>query len=293
MYNLDAPISPPTGLNVTSAPSSIGLSWAANPESDVTGYKVYYDTDGKYPYTGTGADQGASPIEVGNAHSLTLTGLPVGKYYLSVTAYDAGADGAHDQTDGNESWFAVDATGMIGDAPQAEFSAAPTSGVAPLPVNFTNESTGLYDTCEWNFGDGSTSSSCSNPTHTYTTTGVVTVTLTINGDLGPNTRTRASYISVYTPVQADFTGLPTSGSAPLEVNFTNQSTGDYDTCAWNFGDGGSSSNCSNPTHTYTGGGVYTVTLTVNGSGGNDVLIRPDYITVNYVLYLPLILRQHP
>jgi PKD repeat protein len=288
--NLDAPVSPPTGLNVTSGLTSLGLSWAANPESDVTGYKVYYDTDGKYPYTGTGAAQGASPIDVGNVLSYTLTGLPVGKYYLSVTAYDASADGTHDQTDGNESWFAVDEPGMIGEAPQAEFSATPTSGVAPLLVNFTNESTGLYDTCAWDFGDGGTSSSCVNPTHTYTTAGVVTVTLTVDGDLGPNTRTRASYISVYTPVHAGFTGLPTSGVAPLEVSFTNQSSGDYDTCAWDFGDGGSSSSCVNPAHTYTKGGVYTVTLTVNGPGGNDLLIKPDLIKVDYVLFLPLVLR---
>jgi PKD repeat protein len=182
---------------------------------------------------------------------------------------------------------------MIEEAPQAEFSATPTSGVAPLLVNFTNASTGLYDTCAWDFGDGGTSSSCVNPTHTYTTPGVVTVTLTVDGDLGPNTRTRSSYISVYTPVQAGFTGLPTSGVTPLEVSFTNQSTGDYDTCAWNFGDGGSSSICVNPTHTYTKGGLYTVTLTVNGPGGNDVLIKPDLIKVNYALFLPLILRYYP
>ncbi|MDD1713608.1 MAG: PKD domain-containing protein, partial [Methanoregulaceae archaeon] len=285
-HNLAAPVSPPTGLNVTSGLTSIDLSWAANPESDVTGYKVYYDVDATYPYSGTGADQGDSPIDVGNVHSVTLTGLPVGKYYLSVTAYDAGADGAHDQTDGNESWFAVDATGMIGEAPQAEFSATPTSGIAPLDVNFTNESTGLYDTCEWDFGDGSTSSSCSDPTHTYTTTGVVTVTLTVDGDLGPSTRVRASYISVYTPVQADFTGLPTSGLAPLEVTFTNQSTGDYATCAWAFGDGDSSADCTDPSYTYTSAGTYTVTLTVSmlgGSallpGGTDTITRTRYITV--------------
>lgn len=289
-HNLDAPVSYPTGLDVASGPTAITLSWAANPENDVVGYKVYYDVDDTYPYAGTGADQGDSPIDVGNAYNFALTGLPAGTYHLSVTAYDTSADGAHDQTDGNESWFAVDATGTMGESPLAEFSATPTSGIAPLPVNFTNESTGLYDTCEWDFGDGSTSSNCGNPTHTYTTAGVVTVTLTVNGELGSNTRTRTSYISVYMPVQADFIGLPTSGSSPLKVNFTNQSTGDYATCAWDFGDGGSSSNCSNPAHTYTAAGVYTVTLMVNGSGGNDALSKPGYITVNYSLYLPVTLR---
>ena len=196
VHNLDAPVSPPTGLNVTPGLTSLGLSWAANPESDVIGYKIYYDTDGKYPYTGTGADQGASPINVGNVLNFSLTGLPVGVYHVSVTAYDTAADGTKDQTDGNESWFAVDATGMVGQAPQAEFSATPTSGIVPLLVNFTNESTGLYDTCEWDFGDGSTSTSCSNPSHTYTMAGVFTVTLTVDGPSGEDVLSKPGYITV-------------------------------------------------------------------------------------------------
>ncbi|MBK9055508.1 MAG: PKD domain-containing protein [Chloroflexi bacterium] len=53
----------------------------------------------------------------------------------------------------------------------------------------------------------------------------------------------------YTPAQASFSGSPTSGIAPLNVTFTNLSTGDFDTCAWDFGDGSSSNNCSDqPTH---------------------------------------------
>lgn len=289
-HNLDAPVAPPTGLSIASGPTSISLSWAANPESDVIGYKVYYDVDEPYPYTGAGADQGDSPIDVGNALSITLTGLPVGRYHFAVTAYDASADGAHDQTDGNESWLSLDKSGLVGTAPQAEFSALPTGGLVPLPVTFTNESTGAYSTCAWNFGDGGTSTSCSNPTHTYTQRGVYTVTLTVNGDLGASTRTRTSYISVYAPAHANFTGLPTQGPAPLVVTFTDQSAGDYTSCAWNFGDGSSSTAC-NPAHTYTSGGVYTVTLTINGPGGSDVLSRPRYITVLYAVYLPAILRQ--
>ena len=288
-HNLDAPVSPPTGLNVASGPTAISLSWAANPESDVIGYKVYYDADAIYPYTGTGAAQGDSPIDVGNALSVTLTGLPVGRYHFAVTAYDTSADGAHDQTDGNESWLSLDKSGLVGTAPQAEFSALPTGGLIPLPVTFTNESTGAYSTCAWNFGDGGASASCGNPTHTYTQTGVFTVTLTVNGDLGASTRTRASYISVYAPVHANFTALPTQGPAPLVVHFTNQSTGDYTSCAWDFGDGGGGSDC-NPTHTYTAGGVYTVTLTINGPGGNNVLVKPGYIKVNHTVYLPAVLR---
>jgi PKD repeat protein len=81
------------------------------------------------------------------------------------------------------------------------------------------------------------------------------------------------------PVQAAFTASPTIGVAPLTVVFTNTSTGDYDTCAWTFGDGGTSSDCNDPSYTYNSGGVYTVTLTVSGSGGSDTETKVEYITV--------------
>jgi len=182
----------------------------------------------------------------------------------------------------------------VPEAVDAEFVGTPTSGVSPLAVQFTNQSTGDYDTCTWTFGDGETSSSCGNPTHTYATKGVYTVTLTVSGAGGTDTLTRTDSITVYEPVQADFAGSPSAGIPPLLVTFTNQSTGDYDTCAWTFGDGGTSSSCSNPTHTYATEGVYTVALTVSGPGGTDTQTRDQYITVQdeYRVYLPLVLRGH-
>ncbi len=57
----------------------------------------------------------------------------------------------------------------------ATFTANPTSGVSPLTVNFTDQSTGA-NTWNWNFGD-SNSSSSQNPTNTFNT-GTYTVTLT-------------------------------------------------------------------------------------------------------------------
>ncbi|HSV56850.1 MAG TPA: fibronectin type III domain-containing protein, partial [Magnetospirillaceae bacterium] len=41
-------------------------------------------------YHGTDADQGRSPLDVGNVTSVTLTGLRNGRlYYFAVTSYDA------------------------------------------------------------------------------------------------------------------------------------------------------------------------------------------------------------
>src|SRR6185503_12942912 len=79
---LTTPISPPAGLQVTAATNSLTLNWTANPESDRVGYKVYYSTTAGPPYNGTGATQGASPIDVGNVTNFTLTGLAPGTYYI-------------------------------------------------------------------------------------------------------------------------------------------------------------------------------------------------------------------
>lgn len=161
---------------------------------------------------------------------------------------------------------------------EAGFVGVPTSGVVPLLVSFTNQSSGDYDTCAWTFGDGGTSSSCGNPTHTYAAAGVYTVALTVSGPGGTDTLTRTNYIAVYQPVVAGFIGDPTSGIAPLLVSFTNLSSGDYTACTWTFGDGGTSRSCGNPTHTYAVAGVYTVALAVSGPGGADTLTRTDYIS---------------
>ena len=92
-----------------------------------------------------------------------------------------------------------------------------------------------------------------------------------------------------TVVAADFTGDPITGTVPLTVTFSNLSTGDFDTCVWDFGDGGTSADCDLPDHNYTVPGVYTVTLTVSGLGGTDTLTRVGYITVNYfTVYVPVI-----
>jgi CSLREA domain-containing protein len=96
------------------------------------------------------------------------------------------------------------------------------------------------------------------------------------------------------PAAADLTGAPTSGTAPLEVDFTNNSTGDYDTCLWDFGDTTTSSVCDPSPHTYADAGVYTVSLTVSGLGGSDTQTREDYITVEelpeHENFLPLFVK---
>lgn len=79
---------------------------------------------------------------------------------------------------------------------------------------------------------------------------------------------------------ADFTASPTSGEAPLTVNFTDLSTNDPDTWDWIF-EGGTpgTSAQQHPTITYNTAGTYTVTLTASNASESDSETKVDYITV--------------
>jgi PKD repeat protein/uncharacterized caspase-like protein len=87
---------------------------------------------------------------------------------------------------------------------------------------------------------------------------------------------------------ANFSVTPTSGNAPLEVTFTDNSTNPLYKSPlykwWNFGDGtgtGSSANTIN--HTYFNAGKYKVYLKVTNAVGNNTS-EPMCITVNKNFY---------
>ncbi len=163
-----------------------------------------------------------------------------------------------------------------GTPPVADFSGSPTSGCVPLTVNFTDLSTGSITSWSWTFGDGGTSTQ-QNPSHTYTATGTYTVKLTATNAYGSDIETKTAYITVNDIPAAAFTGSPTSGEVPLTVNFTNQSSG-ATSYLWDFGDT-QTSTATNPSHTYTQAGTFTVTLTATNSCGSDDEVKTDYITV--------------
>jgi PKD repeat protein len=149
----------------------------------------------------------------------------------------------------------------------ASLTASVTSGKAPLAVHFIYSSTGSVTKCLWNFGDGTTSK-VRNPSHTYSKAGAYTVTLTVTGPWGTCTCTQPDYITVYAAPKANFSAAPASGKAPLQVNFTDESTGLITSWLWHFGDGTTSADES-PDHTYNKAGTYTAKLTVTGPGGSN------------------------
>ncbi|GIK27489.1 MAG: hypothetical protein BroJett007_06270 [Chloroflexota bacterium] len=155
-------------------------------------------------------------------------------------------------------------------APEARFTANPTSGDAPLIVTFQNFTSGDVSGYRWDFGDGTPIDQAEAPTHTYTSPGTYRVRLTALGPDGLSDTAEAD-ISVTRPLappSADFNVSPEEGSAPLDVQFNNLSSGDDIQSNWDFGDGESlATNEPIVFHTYEENGTYTVILTVVGPGG--------------------------
>lgn len=176
--------------------------------------------------------------------------------------------------------------------PEAAFNGTPTSGTSPLLVQFTDQSTGQITSRWWNFGDN-TGSAAINPSHTFASIGSYTVTLTITATQGTDTEVKPSYINVIEPPPtADFSAFPTRGQPPLEVTFTDLTTGTVTSRLWAFGDG-TTATTRNPTHIYADTGIFTVTLHVEGPGGDSTKTRAGYIRVDEqsFVYLPLVVRN--
>ncbi|MBN1905799.1 MAG: PKD domain-containing protein [Deltaproteobacteria bacterium] len=79
-------------------------------------------------------------------------------------------------------------------------------------------------------------------------------------------------------LSASFSATPETGKKPLSVTFTDFSSGDISGWLWDFGDGSTSTE-QNPAHIYSKPGKYTVSLTVTGAGGSNIITKTDYINV--------------
>ena len=164
--------------------------------------------------------------------------------------------------------------------PVASFIGIPASGRAPLTVRFTDLSTGGPTAWFWQFGDGTTSTE-QNPQKTYTTTGRYTVSLNATNKDGSNVAAKTDYITATdAPSQpvANFTANPTTGAAPLSVQFTDLSTGAPTQWLWQFGDGTNSTE-QNPLKIYTEDGFYNVSLSATNAQGSNSISKDQYITV--------------
>ena len=162
------------------------------------------------------------------------------------------------------------------EAPIASFTATPISGTEPLTVNLnasgSSDSDGSISSYTWNSTDSQIASGIS-PTFTYNTAGTYTITLTVtDNDGATDTQDKTVFVTKEDnePPVASFTATPTSGLAPLTVNFdatdSSDSDGSISSYAWSSSDGQAATGI-NASFTYVDAGEKTITLTVTDDDG--------------------------
>ncbi|MGC9308071.1 MAG: PKD domain-containing protein, partial [Thermoplasmatota archaeon] len=143
----------------------------------------------------------------------------------------------------------------------------------------------------WRFGDGTVKYGNTTKTHQYSQAGSYMVSLTVTDDDG-DSNTTSKRISVGVFLAANFTyGADPASSEPLPF-YDNSSH--PETWHWDFGDGTTSTE-TNPTHIYSIGNYYNVTLTVTNGSENDSMTQTIPVdttihivknTDNVVNYIP-------
>lgn len=163
----------------------------------------------------------------------------------------------------------------ISTGPIARFACNPKKGKSPLKVSFnasnskpSDKNNGHIVEYNWDFGDGGTGKG-KTASHTYRKTGIFTAVLRITDNKGESDSTTKEIV-VYSKPVASFTLSPTSGIAPLKVDFDASSSRDPDgriiSYKWSFGDGSTGAG-KTISHTYTKGGTITIWLTVTDNDG--------------------------
>ena len=154
---------------------------------------------------------------------------------------------------------------------------------APLTVNFTDQSIGNIAFWNWHFGSVigpcpmcvADTSILQNPTNDYLTAGYFNDTLTVTSYNGCTSTVVVLNNEQIEITQADFIPDVIEGCAPLTVNFNNITTPTVQIGVniWDFDDGSAISNVSNPIHTFTTPGEYTVQLQVISVTGCTTLFE--------------------
>ena len=176
-------------------------------------------------------------------------------------------------------------------SPLLSITATPETGNTPLTVSFS--ATPAAENYSWDLnGDGTPESTEVAPSFTYEQAGTYTVTLTATGKDASGTeitRTATKQITVVSPIALSITATPTSGQAPLTVQFTLAAAGKSPlSYSWDFNwDKKPDSTLQNPTFTYTAAGDYKTTVTVTDAEGNTVIATAPISVITYDSHLNL------
>lgn len=168
-----------------------------------------------------------------------------------------------------------------GNAPVSDFSANFLSQCNPTQLQMVDLSTNDPTSWSWQFENGTPGSSAQqNPVVNFPGGGTYRVTLTATNTHGSDTK----ILDMNVPVPS----APTSGYSHSisgnTVNFSNSSS-DATSYNWTFGDGNGSTS-TNPSHTYSSPGTYSVSLLATNDCGNDTetksIVIVDNVTAAFI-----------
>lgn len=151
--------------------------------------------------------------------------------------------------------------------PVANFSVSLNSGCQGAQVfDFQNQST-LFDSCVWDFGDGTTSNLL-NPQHIYNIPGTFSVTLVVYSiQYGcSNLIVRNNLITIYPSPSAILTVNDTSSCDKQFLFQFGSQILNASSWVWDFGDN-ITSNFQNPSHVFADTGYFQVQLNMTSSFG--------------------------
>ncbi|MCX7728676.1 MAG: PKD domain-containing protein, partial [Bacteroidia bacterium] len=166
-------------------------------------------------------------------------------------------------------------------------TSTPTSGCAPLTVQFFNKCVNTFQ-YQWNLGNGVVTSSSLNPIATYTNPGTYTVTLIINDSVFCKTKDSTSFIvNVYPSISGSISYTTTcSDSALFSASYS--TSGSLQSMQWYFLPTTFTSNLSSPVFTTNTAGTYTAVLVVKNNFGCKDSIRQVF---NVHPFIPTISKK--
>lgn len=252
------------------------ITWLDHCPEVSAAISLYYDSDDT-GYNGIQITGGISEDDETDSYSWNTSGVPEGTYYV----YSKIDDGVNPAVlSYSKGPLTIDHT------PPAVIIVSPSDGSSTsqprVSISGTSTDTGtgvkvvVINAGKGNRGDTTNFSFDDVDLVPDTNTFIVTAT-DYAGNSGADTI--SIYYSPCPPPVADFTALETTGYAPLNVCFTDSSTGNVTSWDWDLdGDGISDTTVQNLCCTYNTAGTYTVTLTVSGECGSDSKTMTDYIT---------------
>ena len=164
--------------------------------------------------------------------------------------------------------------------PVPDFTVTPTGLTVAVDASATTDPDGTVASYAWDFGDSTAPGTGQTTSHAYTVAGTYTVTLTATDDDGAfaSTTRDTTVVVPNQPPTASFTATGGELTASFDGSASSDSDGTLVSYAWDFGDGGTSTEVA-PTHPYAVGGTYTVRLTVTDDDGDTgTVTQPVVVT---------------